>query len=104
VIPNQRWNDRFRVLSSQHGASATVAYFGFIDTDMVRDSFADPLTQRFETTFPRYLRKRLPPSAAGAAIVGGIRHTDRNATIQGILRDADVPRAAVEAAVEVGRW
>jgi NAD(P)-dependent dehydrogenase (short-subunit alcohol dehydrogenase family) len=44
-----------------HGASASVAYFGFIDTDMVRDAFVDPVAQRLEGTFPKFKLKRLPP-------------------------------------------
>ena len=61
-----------RVELAPHGASASVAYFGFIDTDMVRDAFKDPVAQRFEETLPRFFAKRLPPSAAGDAIVRGI--------------------------------
>jgi NAD(P)-dependent dehydrogenase (short-subunit alcohol dehydrogenase family) len=106
----------------QHGASASVAYFGFIDTAMVREGFAGALAQRFEATFPRVLRKRLAPSAAGEALVAGVerrasriiaprrwsvlsvlrgvlnplldRRTERNATIQAVLRDADVVERA----------
>lgn len=105
---------------AQHGASATVAYFGFIDTAMVREGFSSPIAQRFESTFPRILRKRLQPSDAGAAIVGGIqrraprviapnrwatysrlrgvlnpwldRRTERDTTVQAILIDADEDR------------
>ena len=33
---------------AQHGASASVAYFGFIDTAMIQDAFADRDRQRFE--------------------------------------------------------
>lgn len=55
-----------------HGASASVAYFGFIDTKMVQDGFADPIAHRFEESLPAFTRRRLPPSAAGAAIVEGI--------------------------------
>ncbi|HSV38683.1 MAG TPA: short-chain dehydrogenase/reductase [Nocardioidaceae bacterium] len=57
---------------AQHGATAGVAYFGFIDTEMVREGFADPIAQKFEATFPMFLRRRLQPSAAGASIVGGV--------------------------------
>jgi NAD(P)-dependent dehydrogenase (short-subunit alcohol dehydrogenase family) len=58
---------------ASHGASASVAYFGFIDTEMVhkaidQDSLADELMQ----TFPAPLRKRIPPQIAGEAIVRGI--------------------------------
>lgn len=61
-----------RVELAPHGASAGVAYFGFIDTDMVRDAFADPIAQRVEATFPSFITKRLTPPVAGATIVNGI--------------------------------
>jgi NAD(P)-dependent dehydrogenase (short-subunit alcohol dehydrogenase family) len=60
---------------SVHGASAGVAYFGFIDTDMVREAFdasADPVAQRVEGLFPRFMRQRQAPAQAGAVIVAGI--------------------------------
>jgi len=55
-----------------HGASASVAYFGFIDTKMVQEGFSDPIAQEFETSLPRFFQRRLPPSAAGQAIANGI--------------------------------
>jgi NAD(P)-dependent dehydrogenase (short-subunit alcohol dehydrogenase family) len=58
---------------SVHGASASVAYFGFIDTDMVRDAFAQPGAQKAEEMFPAFVTKRLKPSVAGTAIVDGIQ-------------------------------
>jgi NAD(P)-dependent dehydrogenase (short-subunit alcohol dehydrogenase family) len=62
-----------RVELRQHGASASVAYFGFIDTAMVhRVVDSDPLLQSMLTSLPKPLRKRLPPAAAGEAIVRGI--------------------------------
>jgi NAD(P)-dependent dehydrogenase (short-subunit alcohol dehydrogenase family) len=61
-----------RVELTLHGASATVAYFGFIDTHMMRESFTDPVAHQFEETMPALLTRRLPPSAAGEAIVRGI--------------------------------
>ena len=57
---------------SVHGASASVAYFGFIDTKMVQDAFADPQAGDLEEMFPAWILRRLPPSAAGGAIVDGI--------------------------------
>jgi NAD(P)-dependent dehydrogenase (short-subunit alcohol dehydrogenase family) len=55
------------------GASASVAYFGFIDTEMVHQALdRDPLADSMLDAFPRVLRKRLPASAAGEAIVRGI--------------------------------
>jgi NAD(P)-dependent dehydrogenase (short-subunit alcohol dehydrogenase family) len=61
-----------RVELSAHGASAGVAYFGFIDTDMVRDAFADPIAQRVEEAFPSFITKRITAEDAGATIVNGI--------------------------------
>jgi NAD(P)-dependent dehydrogenase (short-subunit alcohol dehydrogenase family) len=57
---------------SPHGASAGVAYFGFIDTKMVQDAFEDPVAKRFEGTFPAFMTRRSTPDKAGAAIVRGI--------------------------------
>src|SRR4051794_25671871 len=54
------------------GAGATVAYFGFIDTEMVRDAMEDPLSERFEELTPRFASRRIGPDAAGAAIVRGV--------------------------------
>src|SRR5215207_2014356 len=62
-----------RVELKPHGASASVAYFGFIDTEMVHQAIdADPLVDRLMEANPKVLHKRLPPSAAGKAIVRGI--------------------------------
>jgi len=55
-----------------HGASASVAYFGFIDTKMVQDAFEDPVAQRFEGTFPAFVTRRSTPDRAAAAVVRGI--------------------------------
>ncbi len=57
---------------SIHGASASVAYFGFIDTQMVRDAFDDPAAQEVADLFPKFVTRRLQPGDAGDAIVDGI--------------------------------
>ena len=61
-----------RVELAPHGASAGVAYFGFIDTDMVRDAFADPVARELEEVLPRFVTRRLTPAEAAASLVGGI--------------------------------
>lgn len=61
-----------RVELAPHGASASVAYFGYIDTRMVQDAFTDPIAKRLEESQPKWSLRRLPPSAAGEAIVVGI--------------------------------
>jgi NAD(P)-dependent dehydrogenase (short-subunit alcohol dehydrogenase family) len=54
------------------GASAGVAYFGFVDTKLVQDAFAKPGTERLEKTVPAFLLKRITPAEAGASVVRGI--------------------------------
>ena len=54
------------------GASASVAYFGWVDTKLVQDAFARPHSDQMQETLPAFLFKRLQPSEAGAAIVAGI--------------------------------
>lgn len=78
-----------------HGASASVAYFGFIDTDMVREAFdgsGDPVAQRLQSLFPRFTRKRQTPAEAGAVVVAGIQRrapriiTPKYWTVYSVLR------------------
>ncbi len=57
---------------AHHGASASVAYFGFIDTKMVRDSFDDPVAAGLNDLVPAWGMRRLTPDKAGGAIVNGI--------------------------------
>jgi NAD(P)-dependent dehydrogenase (short-subunit alcohol dehydrogenase family) len=62
-----------RVELPQHGASATTAYFGFIDTPLVQDMIdADPAGDRLKARVPRPLRKRLAPEQAGEGIARAI--------------------------------
>jgi len=62
-----------RVELVQHGAGASVAYFGFIDTEMVHQVLDDdPLAEALSATIPKVLHKRLQPRSAGEAIVLGI--------------------------------
>lgn len=82
-----------RVELAQHGASATVAYFGFIDTAMVHRAIdADPLLDTMLETLPKPLHKRLPPAVAGQAIVRGIERRSarvirpRRWTVLSVLR------------------
>lgn len=52
------------------GASATVAYFGWIDTDLVADAFADPLIERLRReAMPAWLTRRIPVERAGNAVI-----------------------------------
>jgi NAD(P)-dependent dehydrogenase (short-subunit alcohol dehydrogenase family) len=68
----EQYGRALRAELAQHGASAGVAYLGFIKTEMTANSFAGPIAERFEATFPKFLMKKLEPARAGEAIVDGI--------------------------------
>ena len=61
-----------RVELAPHGASATVAYFGWVDTKLVQDAFAQPDADRVRDLSPDFLLKRITPHEAGAGLVRGI--------------------------------
>jgi len=71
---------------AHHGASASVAYFGFIDTKMVGDTFEDPVAKDVEDLFPSWMSHRLPPHTAGEAIVRGIERRSARITAPGWWR------------------
>jgi NAD(P)-dependent dehydrogenase (short-subunit alcohol dehydrogenase family) len=54
------------------GATAGVAYFGWVDTGMVQEAKERPNADRLEQNLPSFLNKRIQPSEAGAAVVRGI--------------------------------
>lgn len=69
----EQFGRALRVELARHGAGASVAYFGFIDTPMVHRALDDdPLGDRLKESQPAFLLKRLPPAEAGRAIVAGI--------------------------------
>ncbi|MCB0863353.1 MAG: SDR family NAD(P)-dependent oxidoreductase [Solirubrobacterales bacterium] len=52
------------------GASATVAYFGWIDTELVAGAFEDPLIQRIrEDVTPGWMTRTVPVSKAGKVVI-----------------------------------
>jgi NAD(P)-dependent dehydrogenase (short-subunit alcohol dehydrogenase family) len=61
-----------RVELSPHGASATVAYFGWVDTKLVQDAFDQEDSGRIKELSPDFLLKRITPEEAGAGLVRGI--------------------------------
>jgi NAD(P)-dependent dehydrogenase (short-subunit alcohol dehydrogenase family) len=60
--------DALRVELSTTGARAGCAYFGFIDTDLVRASFAQSSTQTLQGNMPAFIRKPVPVDKAVDAI------------------------------------
>lgn len=68
-----------RIELAPFGASAGVAYFGIVSTDMVHSTIdADPIMDRGHLRLPRPLRKRISPQEAATVIADGIaRRADR---------------------------
>jgi NAD(P)-dependent dehydrogenase (short-subunit alcohol dehydrogenase family) len=60
--------DALRVELSTTGARAGCAYFGFIDTDLVRASFAQSSTQVLQRQMPGFMRRSVPVDRAVDAI------------------------------------
>lgn len=56
--------DSLRVELTTTGARAGCAYFGFIDTDLVRGSFEHPSTKAMEGMMPSFIRKSVPLEVA----------------------------------------
>ena len=54
------------------GASASVTYFGWVDTKLVQDAFERPHSGSVQKNLPGFLRKRIGADEAGAAVVRGI--------------------------------
>ena len=89
----EQFGRALRVELVQHGASASVAYFGFIDTEMVHRAIdADPLANGMFEALPKPLHKRLTPTVAGEAIVRGIERREpriiqpRRWTVMSVMR------------------
>ena len=96
----EQFGRALRVELVPHGASAGVAYFGFIDTEMVHRAIdQDPLAESMLKALPRPLHKRLAPAQAGEAIVRGIERRSariirpRRWTILSVLRGIVNPLA-----------
>lgn len=64
--------DSLRIETAPSGARVGCAYFGFIDTDLVRASFAQPSAERLNSNSPGFLRNPIPLSRAIDAIERGI--------------------------------
>lgn len=62
---------------SAQGVAVGCAYFGLIDTDLVRSSARDPATQAMMAAMPGPLSRAIPVSRAGEAIARGVERRAR---------------------------
>lgn len=68
----EAFTDALRIETSPTGAKVGCAYFGFIDTDIVRGSFAQPSAQTMRGLMPSFVAKPAPLSQAVDAIEKGV--------------------------------
>lgn len=59
------------------GVSVGCAYFGAIDTDLLRDSSADPATAAMIDGLPKGISRSIPAARAGDAIARGVARRSR---------------------------
>jgi NAD(P)-dependent dehydrogenase (short-subunit alcohol dehydrogenase family) len=69
--------DALRQELAHTGTRVGCAYFGFIDTDMVRTSFAHGSVEKAQSNAPGFIWKPIPLSRAGEAIVRGVERRAR---------------------------
>lgn len=65
-------SDALRTETAPSGARVGCAYFGFIDTDLVRAAFAEPSSEVLRDQGPRFMRDPIPLAKAIDAIERGI--------------------------------
>lgn len=65
--------DALRVELAPSGARVGCAYFGFIDTDLVKASFAHPSTRQLTAAMPSFIATPAPLSQAVDAIERGVK-------------------------------
>jgi NAD(P)-dependent dehydrogenase (short-subunit alcohol dehydrogenase family) len=83
----EAWGNAIRMELRHKGVDVGVAYFGFIDTPMVRTGKSDPLLQRFEAQAGRNpIGKTYPVEKAGAAVIGGIETRARRVMYPRFIR------------------
>jgi NAD(P)-dependent dehydrogenase (short-subunit alcohol dehydrogenase family) len=69
----EAFSDSVRLEVRGSGARVGCAYFGVIETDMVRDAYALPAVQRAQDLMPGFVRRPVPVERAVDAIEDGIR-------------------------------
>jgi NAD(P)-dependent dehydrogenase (short-subunit alcohol dehydrogenase family) len=75
-----------RVELAATGVDVGVAYYGFIDTKLVRDAFDKAGITELRGSFPKFLADPVPVSKAGKATVEGIRRRASRITAPGWVR------------------
>ena len=72
-----------RVELAPWGAGAGVAYFGFVDTDLVQEAFSRPIVSKFRSALPSWLTQPIPVEHAADAMAAGIERRAARVTAPG---------------------
>jgi NAD(P)-dependent dehydrogenase (short-subunit alcohol dehydrogenase family) len=90
-----------RVELGYHGVTSTTAYFGFVDTALVRAAIHDdPLGQRFHELIPPFLHKTITPDQAGEVLAGALQRRATTVIAPRRWRALSVLRGIINPAVD----
>ncbi len=90
--------DALRLEVAPHGVGVGCAYFGFLDTDLVRASFATPSTEAMKQQMPEWMRNPAPLGKAIDAIERGIGRRSARVWSPRWVGTADLPARPAAAA------
>jgi len=96
----EAFGDALRMEISHTGAKVGVAYFSFIDTDMVRRSMDRPSARAGQERMGWAFTRREPVSAVGDAIVAGVERRARHVLVPRSLRPALYLRSFIQPLAE----
>lgn len=92
----EAFGDGLRMEYRHRGVDVGVAYFGFIDTPMVRRGKSDPILARFEQeSGQNFVGKTYPLSGAGDAVIAGIENRARRVMYPRWIRPMMLLRSAM---------
>jgi NAD(P)-dependent dehydrogenase (short-subunit alcohol dehydrogenase family) len=90
-----------RVELGPHGVTSTTAYFGFVDTALVRAAIHDdPLGQRFHELIPQFLHKTITPDQAGQILARAVQRRAVSVTAPRRWQLLSVLRGIINPAVD----
>ncbi|WP_205699055.1 short-chain dehydrogenase/reductase [Conexibacter sp. SYSU D00693] len=94
--------DALRVELAPSGTKVGCAYFGFIDTDLVRGAYEHPATQAVNKVQPGFMKRPIPLSKAVDAIDRGIARRANRLWAPSFVGPAIKVRGLLQPLVELG--
>jgi NAD(P)-dependent dehydrogenase (short-subunit alcohol dehydrogenase family) len=82
----EAFGDVLRIEMAPHGVDVGVAYFSWLDTDMVRAAAQQRTFNELRDKLPAPMRRTAPVSAAGSAITDGIASRSRYVMVPGWIK------------------